>query len=656
MTFIHHRKKIPLAGLNDFSINENDLLKVSGVSSVRIRQGTNWQTFPISGEVNLLELCGIQGTPGDYDVELGDHELSLSVGLVHFTEEQINGMVDFLQSQEYRLDMKKAGGQVSRTYSALQDDIEAFLRHWHELEEVVRAIVRRPGEQLTTELTEVSLQHRQRHNAATLALNLRAGRLNAQGQPTTESIYALNDQVTLDIAENSHLVSVVEAYETRRDLLLNRVPHQLESLKVDIERETSYGSMDKKIGMLNHMHVVLSQLQEELQNLEPMPLPDFWRSFHHKASIDTNRARFDERYSRVIDLEEQLRENQIRKRPPHALELLQDCGRRATWSLYEYWLLAQTFTQLIDLGFNCDDPDGFQAFEDWQGGSYGLVENRSVTFTHDSGLKVRLTYEKHVVWKEAGKQSILKPDIVLEFIDLSDSTPLVLDAKYKSYTKEHRNLARDLEKSARRYDRALGGATAFLVHVGRTGWDVWPARSRQSQEPPKAPFKPEDLPFRHGVVRVFPGASGDNIEEEVRPLRRLLVTWLIRNGIFWICFYCGKNLINQNTRRANRLTGEDDLDVTRRHIGYTTANRNWPKFASYQCPCCDMTGMLTFCGTCAKGSAGHWEPIFKYVPREISGSVKDAQVSEDWSKVFEIHHVVRKKSHLRHCAACGASL
>lgn len=656
MTFILHRNKYPVRELTDFNVKENDLLKIADVSEVGIREGDErWRTSRVNGEVNLMEHLGIQGTPDDYDLKLDGHELTLSVGRKHFTEPQVDEMVAFLQSQEYRLDMRKSGGQVSRTFSALHEDISAFLEHWHELEEVVQSIVRRPGEQLISVLQEVSLQHRQRHNASTLALNLRTGRLNELSDPSTESVYALTEQVTLDIAENSHLVRVVEAYEKRRDLLVERAERHLQNLEIDIERENSYDSSQRRIKSLVQLHQTMLNLKSSLQALEAFDLPEFWRSFRHKPSTSTNRARFDECYGQAIALEEHLQENTIRRRPPHAPELIQECGRRATWQLYEYWLVAQIFTQLIELGFNCDEEDGFQSFEDWQGASYGLVENRHVNFTHASGLRIRMTYEQHVPWQEDGKQTQLKPDIVLEFVDLEKAVPLVLDAKYKSYSPKHKNLGRDLEKSARRYGRALAGAMSFLVHAGNDGWQVWPSRSKHTSQPPKSPFKVEDLPLNYGVVSVFPGSVVDGIVGDVRPLRRLLVTWLIRHGIFWVCFNCGVNLKDQQTARAERLPGEQDLDVSKRHVAYTVANRNWPKFASYQCPCCDMTGMLTFCGSCAKGANGHWSPIFKYVPREIEGKVDQATATAEWSKTFEIHHVSGDEPHMRHCAWCGAT-
>lgn len=656
MTFILHRKKYPVRDLTDFNVLENDLLRLSGVAEIGIREGDKrWRTLQVNGEIDLLEHLGIQGTPDDYELSLDGHELTLSVGRAHFTEQQVDEMVHFLGSQEYRLDTSKAGGHVSRILSVIQDDIESFIQSWKKLSKVVEAIVWSPGGQLTTDIQEMSLQHRQRHNAATLALNLRTGRLNAQGQPTVDTVFALSDHVTLDIAENSHLVKVVETYELRRDLLLDRAKRQLRSLQLDIARWTAEGRAENQIAELQERDRFMSDLTVTLQMLEPLPLPETWRSFRHKPSISTNRSRFDERYKCVIELENELQERTVHsRRPPHALELIQECGKRATWQLYEYWLLAKIFTQLIDLKFNCNGASGFQAFEDWRGGGYGLVENSKVTFTHESGLQVSLTYEKHIPFNEQGKQIQLKPDVVLEIENLEQSVPLVIDAKYKKYSMRHAKLDRDLEKSARRYGRAMGGAMSYLVHAGRD-WQAWPSRSKFSHDPPRSPFKPEDLPLNHGIIGVFPGAEIDGIEEDVRPLRRLLVAWLIRNGIFWICFNCGANLKDQDTSRTVRLPGERNLDVNQRHTGYTVANRNWPKFESYQCPCCGMTGMLTFCGTCATGSQGHWEPIFKYVPTEVAGGVKDTVASDSWSKIYEIHHVDRIKRHLRHCALCGAT-
>ena len=654
MTLKYEGRKYRVRDHDDFNVRENASLTVHDVTLVRYEYAPgHWQSYTIHGETDLLRLCKIKGVPGEYNLELDGHELAINVGLAHFTPEQVDTMVAFLADQEYRLDMRSKGNETSRTYTALQDDIEAFLINWEEMRSVVEGIVQRPAQQLTTSLGEVGLQYRQRHNASTLALNLRTGRLNAEGLPTTESVYALEDQITLDVAENSHVAAVVQAYESRQTVLLERSRRQIQSLELEIKQETSYDSPEHKISHRKHLIAKMNQLKQALEGLESQPLPVEWRSFRHKPSRETNRARFDERYAQILDLEDRLWGNHIHKRPENALDLLQECGRRATWELYEYWVLAQMFALLNALEFDCEDPEGFQAFEDWQGASYGLRENKTLSFKHTSGLQVSLTYERNTPWHEAGEQKILKPDIVLEIKGMENTLPLVIDAKYKSYSLDHPKLKRDIEKSARRYSRALKGATSFLIHAGRDNWQAWPSRSRKGRAL-REPFLEEDLPFNHGIVSVYPGAPSSDIDDETRPLRKILIAWLVKNGVFWICFGCGANLKGSNTIRRYRLNGEQSLNINERHIGYTTADRNWPKFASYSCPCCQMTYMLTFCGSCAKGAAGHWEPIFKYVPQEVVGDIKTAVSNDNWSKAFEIHHISRNAKYLRHCAKCGS--
>ncbi|WP_156123114.1 hypothetical protein [Deinococcus radiopugnans] len=100
--------------------------------------------------------------------------------------------------------------------------------------------------------------------------------------------------------------------------------------------------------------------------------------------------------------------------------------------------------------------------------------------------------------------------MVLELLGLGGkSISLVLDAEYKNYVPGHDALRRDLNKSARRYGRALGGAMAFLVHPGDKGnvpFEAWPSPTLQLHtRPPSPPFSTEDLPLRHGIVRAFPG-------------------------------------------------------------------------------------------------------------------------------------------------------
>lgn len=651
MTLIYDHKRYRVQDHGDFYIRENAQLKVRGVTTVRYEVVPGrWKSYTLNGEKDLLELCGIQGVPGEYHLQVGSQELTLNIGLAHFTPEQVDAMVAFLADQEYRLDVRSDGRELSRTYTALQDDIKAFTEHWQDLWDAVLEVVQRPGRQLTTQLDEVGLQYRQRHDASTLTLNLRSGRLNAQGHPTAESVYALRDQTTLDIAENSHVASVVAAYENRLGTLIDRARRQIRSLQLEMRQEASYNSPESKLRRLQQLVTGMERLQQAMEDLEPLPLPEEWRSFRHKSSTSTNRARFDERYARIIKLEEQLWQNQIHKRPENALDLLQECGRRATWELYEYWLLAQVFAQLGNLGFTCDDPDGFQAFEDWQGAGYGLLENRSVRFTHSSGLQITLTRERHVPWPSEEGVKILKPDIVLNFEDVNGSFPLVLDAKYKNYTPEHGLLARDLQKSARRYGQALGDAMAFLVHPGRKGnppWQYWPARG-----PKKAPVVADDtdFPLRHGVVAAIPGGRHD---ENVSALRRVLTAWFVKHGIYWVCFRCGEDL----SRYPQELSKENTRSVAGFRVLSDIGRPNVQKMRNYayRCPCCSLVAVISFCSNCQQN--GVHNVMYKHYPHlETGEDLKRATATSAWVEQMEIMQPVddRKRYYVRHCAACGS--
>ena len=651
MTLTYRRKNFRVRDVDDLYVNENELVRIRDVATVRFETAPGrWQSYVLNGEESLLELCGIQGVPNEYTLQLDGHELSLSVGLAHFTPEQVDNMVAFLGDQEYRLNMRAAGGETSRTYTALHDDIEGFVLLWARLAATVAEIVRYPGEQLTTVLDEVDLQHRQRHNASTLVLNLRTGRLTLEGVPTAERVYALKDQVTLDTAENSQVRATVEAYEDRQAVLLDRAARQIQSLEFQLKQEISFDSPDTKLQQLKHLIDRMQQLRQALAELEPLPLPQSWRLLKHKPSTETNRARFDERYAEVIELEAQLWHNHIQKRPHNAMDLLQECGRRATWQLYEYWVFAQVFALLEGLAFDCEDPDGFQTFEDWQGASYGLIENKSVQFRHSSGLKLSLTYERHLPWVTEKDRTTLKPDIVLELHGLDHSWPLVLDAKYKNYTEKHSKLGKDFEKSARRYDRAMGGALAFLVHPGHTDetpWQFWPARGLD--EDPSIALE-SDFPLQHGIVAVAPrGKRAGRIDA----LRRVLTAWLVKNGIYWVCFRCGTDL----SQFPDVLSKPQSRSVAGFKVIKDIGRQNLQQMqnSAYRCPCCGLVAVISFCSNCQQH--GVHSVMYKHYPHLDRGDdLRIAVATTAWVEQMEIMHPVTDKNryYVRHCAKCGS--
>lgn len=654
MTLIRGARRQRIAELTDLHCRENNRLQLEGVERIRVREERGpWRQYAVSGRVNLLESCDLQGRPGEYEIELDSHPMTLSVSLAHFTPAQVDEMVEVLHEQEYRYDARAHGDQQARRFTRLEDDVLAFTRAWHELCKVVSRIVLRPAEHLTLQVAEVGLRERQRHTASTLNLNLRTGRLTAHGTPTRESVYALSDLVSLDTAENSHLLSVVQAYEERRAVLQQRARRQIRSLQREFQREQDYQGA---ASWQDHMQLALAQTQgflEALSALPDIPLPATWRTLRHKPSASTNWARFDERYAQLSDLEGQLdQQRKLSGRPDNALQVLQECGRRATWQLYEYWLVAKLCEQLCGsasvrgLGFEFESPAGLLDLEDWQGASYGFKENHALHFRHGSGLRLELAYEGHVPWAEDGRECILRPDVTLRFVNLpGESVPLVLDAKYKNLTPGHPALSRDLEKSARRYGQALGGAMAFLVHPGQAAkhWQYWPARG-----PVETPgvASEVDFPLQHGVLTAFPGGEG---EEDVRALRRVLTAWFVRYGIYWVCFRCGENLARFQVRETSVKSGRLKAII---RIGERQGQlMNY----GYCCPVCSMTAVISYCAHC--NEQGHHRVIYKYSPHlEPGDDASRARVTDSWSQQMELMQPVQQaeRYYARHCAACGS--
>ena len=629
---------------------ENVELWIEGVSEVRLQDrhpeaSAEWLTYAVPDPANLLKSCEIQGKPGEYALQIEDRTIELSLGLAHFTPAQVTEMVDFLHEQEYRLDIKARGTQTTTILSALHDDIRGFAERWNALDAAVTAIVRQPAEHLEAEVREVAAMVRQKHTAGTLSLNLRHGRIGSEGEILSERLYAVADHASLDVPENTHVVAVVQAYEGRLDVLVRRCERSVQRLELELRREQSYGAAETKLNDLQQRKQSVDELLNVLVELTPLPLPAAWRHFRQAPSSTTNRARFDERYAQVVLLELQLDQQRPSTRPHNALELLQECGRRATWELYEYWLTAKVCELLENLDFS--SPGGFKALENWQGAAFGLAENRSVVYEHPSGLKIRLTVERHTPYTDdRGRIKTLKPDIVLELVDQDDSVPLILDAKYKNYTAGNRSLKTDLEKSARRYGRAMNGGMGFLIHPGNKGRTPWQYWSAKGPAQPPGVSEDRDFPHRHGVLGVMPAGEGDGDD---RGLQRLLTAWLVRHGIFWVCFRCGDDLSRHEARELFIRNGT--VSVVNR-IGQRQGQL---QNKGYRCPCCGMTAVISFCSEC--NTAGTHSRMFKHYPNLEEGQdIRFTASAAAWAEQMEIFQPVAEKAryYVRHCATCGS--
>lgn len=394
MTLRFHNKRKQIREMTSQTLKENTSVTVYGIREIRWRNINSDDNALYSVQVrdgdDLLRICGLQNRVGDYLMQVEDHEFSLSLELAHLTSLQIEQMVKDLYGHQFLLEHRFVRSQQSQT-------LEQFIQYWKELAKLLPAITRAPAQTLTSSIRETPLHRRQRQTPATLALNLRRGKLTTSStsvMPTSHTLYSAGTRSTSDLPENAFIAQVVadfEAYAQRLDASLLAAGHYQHSLA--------------KTPFAPPFRAPLPSVP----SLPQLPLPNSWKHFRSQPSAANNTVRFHPQYRAVAQLWQDLH-NLKNDRQPSAFSLIEECGRRATWELYEFWLVARVARELDALGFEC--KEGFFALEDTRGATYGLREGGELTFKHPSQLTIRLTYEPRKIDSQG---RVLKPDILLEF-------------------------------------------------------------------------------------------------------------------------------------------------------------------------------------------------------------------------------------------------
>lgn len=273
-------------------------------------------------------------------------------------------------------------------------------------------------------------------------------------------------------------------------------------------------------------------------------------------------------------------------------------ARRTEWEIYQAYMVHGTLRALAELGFQVQGA--------WEAltrpGAHGdlIAWGAQVVVAHrDGNLSVRLSCERRWVVPARSAQAVeetgqlplgeeepdgrpaltYRPDLTLEiepdpqggYLDGPGAPalmPLILDAKCRNL--HGLDGLRATLAEVRKY-RAIAphgrSAMAFAVTPrGRSARgqllsaQAWPAAG--DRLPPgealEGPFvrqvppglHPSDLPMRSGVLEFHPTLPRTGTpeqldfrrQEQLGDLRRVLIAWLMRQGIVWICQGCGCDL------------------------------------------------------------------------------------------------------------------
>ncbi|AZI45164.1 hypothetical protein EHF33_19815 (plasmid) [Deinococcus psychrotolerans] len=533
--------------------------------------------------------------------------------------DQIDQMVEFLGSQEFRLSHRETeNSNLPEHVQEIRADIARFTQQWTALEERVREILQQPAESLTTELQEIHLSSHFRLGPAALIRNVQDRRIQRQDGKwfvSGETLWADVERTSLDTAENAHLVMVLRAYEDVRQQLSLNLKREVSEYASRAEEAEKQGSPPRRRLFKNLENRAIREL-ESLQSLLCFDLPEVWWQFISTPTRENNRTNFDERYRSVADLEDRLSELIKKGASPERRQQIVNLGQRRPWEIYEFWMIAKVCELLERLGFTPDLKDGFAALESSGGPRYGLRTGAQLVYARPD-LSIRLS----VQWQEDDD----RPDLKLDLLSIEGSVfPLFLDAKCKRYV-VFSEAAHDLQESARRYAAPSDG-TGFLLHPSTLR--AWPAKRSQGSEQ----LQEQDFPFKHGIECL---KTQDDFA-----LKRILTAWLVRHGIFWICFQCGhshrQSVTPLNGYKTIDFSGRHDWKPSRGRFGWICANLE-----------CGAGIVLNRCSSCQDHVL-----IVKSFPTLEN---IDAD-NKYWLGTGEVYARDPKKAGARHCCDCGAGL
>lgn len=577
---------------------------------------------------DVLKVLEIHGLPDDYEVFCRTPEGPIEFRLcltATFSDVEVDLMIREIGSADYKWD---ADNRIPSRVKDLAARVNAFASHHLELHKVLNLIVAKPSQRLARQQAEVPLHGRYTLSPRDLLDNLRRGLLDAGARPTADKLLAHIEEETPDTPENAYVVQVSRRYRQVRQQLWKEIEDEKKRLEEGKKQlQEQYEQDDPKKSFSKDL-ALLNGVTTSLESLPKVSLPHAWHGFQSPPARVTNRVRYDPLYASVAALEDRLepvfskleRESGLR-------ESLVELGRRKSWQVYEYWVVAKVYEALRKMKFDPVDPNvgGFAALEDTRGARYGLTQGSYTSLQHREmdHLRVKLFYDRAVAVDKSGKE--MRPDIRLELTSEGDKyqgVTLILDAKASKLGDanlyQRQKTVDMLKKSARRYRNEFrkGKAAAYLLHRGFK--EAWPARGAAGDT---SPFLNEsDFPYLGGICPLVP-RQGENVS-----LQRILTAWFLSNNILSFCFRCGTSF------------GED-------------CKKPLEEYQRPKCeyPNCGLTVVVNYCMECRRSNA--WSKI----PKIYHKNKSEKLVTDRWVEDIEIARRPLYKQGLRHCPKCGSS-
>jgi Domain of unknown function (DUF2357)/PD-(D/E)XK nuclease superfamily len=648
-------------------VPENARVELRGVppNGVEITHHENVRRHVPRDVTDLLDLLDLKSRNGDYAIRISalgqTFNFTLEIEPAHASDEDVQHMLDDLGSVDFRWDAKAL---VRSNAYQLEEQAQQLVKLWLDLEKALEAIQNKPSERLEETIQEVGIHERYRLNPAALARNVREGRIQEDGSPITHRIFGVRQQASIDTSENAFAVMIAERFCEFRQVLIKAVETERLRLETELDRETEYAkeSLSKKKKVkYDALLELVKRIKLSLESLIEL-IPEGWEQLKSLPTAENNHVRFDPRYAVLPDFLKSLEDigfDDDSLRRLRQIKSLEKEARRCTWQIYEYWLVKTLYRELGELRFSC--VEGFRSLEDERGAMYGLKQGHTILLRHESAehLEIKLTYD----FEQTRNGEHVRPDLLLELHNSKQpkvKIPFTLDAKYKSYSIEHnqQKIRDDFDSASCRYRKAFQGM-AFLAHYGK--FEAWPARSKVGET--QVPLEDDDYNFAGGVVQVVPRLPDKNgkLRPDTRALRRILVAWLVRNGVLGVCFNCGEDLATQQQKdsesvRLSMKSGKlwPEPDFTQNYIP-GPENKEFHKLKC-RCPTCDAALALNYCSDC--GTKRRWTPIPKIFFSTQQAQASDSDKENEYSSREWIDHVeivvAGEKPGTRCCPHCGS--
>lgn len=650
----------------------NELLDASG-RPLLLSRGANLAhpgDLRLSSEFLQVSSFGRRLTTGAFEVEVktpAGETATVKVRPVvsHLSPAEISVMIAELEDDDLAWDGRAAGiegPETEREHLGEEVRIPGRRRHsraptpWEQAHELLRlwpalqdlldrACAALPTQPLMTRRRGPTQTLRQ--DRRSLEQNLKEGWMTVQGDELVNRhprVHGLQPGRTVDTPAAAELLrSATELNQLRQRVVQSmRLRRQHNKARQSLEQryQLDAGPIARE---LKAQYVRLSDLIQAMETLEALRLPKTIQGLRSAPSRSTASALYHPAHKAWYRAADELARICRAHFAPVRLKRLERTARRQTWHLYEIWMTRRIAAMLVRLGFRAQQS--WASLESEEGSLYGLQEGGSLTFTHLSGLEVRLTVEPSLP-NDGG--AAYRPDLLLELggntrddrLQPLPLIPLMIDAKLRRLAwPRHLPAVQNLVDQIRSKYRAGWHAhcpeapqamqpmiyvcvPSPLVDDRHAPWSLWPIADLEGQ-PPEG-LNATDLPYLTGVLNLHPHPAEHPDRLDDPDLRRVLLAWLTINRIFWICPRCGENLTRFSDRKLHKLARNSprgDPGCAEPRIGYVTTAAGvverrakrvlMPQNLHVACPTCEGLMVISHCGRC-RDEREQRPPIHKY--------------------------------------------